>query len=259
MSLLLKLLPALCIVLAMTPPKALAKPNLGASLRGGNPKAALAAAQALGKSKRPQDAEILLNALAMGLAPKIAVAALQALEPHARQNALDVLSFYASHRTAQVRVAALGALSKLRDKRAHARIVAALRDTHRSVRAKAATLLADQGSKAAMESLVILLTKGDKAAAPALAKLATPDVARVISEQIGTAPDDLVALCLGAILLRPAFKEEARLEIVKSLGKIPGNESLEQLTNYVASVPEKAKRASRDEADRIVEARLEGM
>jgi hypothetical protein len=59
--------------------------------------------------------------------------------------------------------------------------------------------------------------------------------------------------------MRPDFKpEEARVEVVKALGKIPGNDSLEQLTNYIGAIPEKPPRDSRNEAENIVEARLGG-
>jgi hypothetical protein len=45
---------------------------------------------------------------------------------------------------------------------------------------------------------------------------------------------------------------------VRALGKVPGNEALEQLTTYVASVPENPPRQSRREAEAIIEARLGG-
>ncbi len=229
------------------------------ALRGANVEAAIAAAQQLAKSKSAKAGGELLDALAMGLHPLVASAALDALTTHARQNSFDVVSFYMDHRSPKVRSSALGVMAMLTDKRAKAQVLGALGDGHRSVRAAAAQLLAAKKEKRAIEPLMTLLQKGDKASAPALAALATPDLARAIGELIGSAPDGLLARCLGLILIRPDFKpEEARVEVVKALGKIPGNESLEQLTNYLGAIPEKPPRDSRIEAERIIEARLGG-
>lgn len=217
------------------------------------------AALALGKSKSPKAVPSLLDALALGLHPRVAAAALDALAMQRKPNSYDTLEFYMRHRSAQVRTSATKAMGTLSDKRAIERVLGALGDGHRSVRAAAAVIVATGKNKRAIEPLMILLTKGDQAAAPALAALANPELARALGEQIGSAPDGLLARCLGGILMRPDFKpEDARVEVVKALGKIPGNESLEQLTNYVGSLPENPPRPSRQEAERIVEARLSG-
>jgi len=238
------------------PAKATLAPS---ALRSANVEAAITAAQQLGKSKSHKAGGELLDALAMGLHPLVASAALDALRSHAKQNAFDVVSFYMNHRSAKVRSSALGVMAMLSDKRAKAQVLGALGDGHRSVRAAAAEVLAAKKEKRAIEPLMILLQKGDKASAPALAALATPDLARALGELIGSAPDGLLARCLGLILIRPDFKpEEARVEVVKTLGKIPGNDSLEQLTNYLGAIPEKPPRDSRIEAERIIEARLGG-
>ncbi len=229
------------------------------ALRGANVEAAITAASALGKSKSSKAGGELLDALAMGLHPRVAAAALDALVHHAKQSSFDVVSFYMHHRSAKVRSSALAVMATLADKRAKAMVLAALGDGHRSVRAAAAQIVAANKEKRAVEPLMTLLKKGDEASAPALASLANPDLARAIGELIGSAPDGLLARCLGAILMRPDFKpEEARVEVVKALGKIPGNDSLEQLTNYVSAIPEKPPRDSRKQAELIIAARLGG-
>ena len=261
----------LCVALAVSAPstkadaqrrkpgKALKKASPSA-LRGANLDAAIAAAKTLGTSKSPQAMGELLDAVAMGLHPRVASAALDAVALSAKQNAFDVVSFYMHHRSAKVRSSALRVMGVLSDKRAKAMVLDALGDGHKSVRASAAEILAAKKEKKAVEPLISLLKKGDEAAALALAALANSDLARAISELIGQAPDGLLARCLGAILMRPDFKpEEARVEVVKALGKIPGNDSLEQLTNYVGAIPEKPPRESRTEAERIIEARLGGL
>jgi HEAT repeat protein len=158
-----------------------------------------------------------------------------------------------------VRAAAVAAVGSLDDSRAVTAVLAALTDNDDTVRAAAAKVIGDRGIKTGIEPLLELLKKGDEASGDALAALATPDLAKEVGELIGVAPNAQLSRCLGAILMRPGFKpEEARVEVVRALGKVPGNEALEQLTTYVASVPENPPRQSRREAEAIVEARLTG-
>lgn len=229
-----------------------------AALLGDDADRAAAAAANLA-IKKPGALDALIDGLAMGLHPTVAVAALDALAAHGDARAFDVAAHYAHHRNARIRAAAVRALGTLDDARAQQAVLAALHDGHVDVRAAAAQVVADKKLKKGIEPLMALLTKGDEAAASALAALADPALAAAIGELIGTAPDALLARCLGMILLRPDFKpESARVEVVRALGKVPGNEALEQLTNYVASTPENPPRQSRREAEALVEARLGG-
>lgn len=238
--------------------KAGAEPQ-SAELRSPEVEKAEAAAAALGSSKSPKAVTTLLDALAMGLHPRVAAVALESLAKHGKSESFETVAYYAHHRSARVRSAAVQALGALNDKRAKRLVLQGLHDSHKTVRAAAASLLAASKNKEAIEPLVALIKKGDESSALALAALANADLARSLAELIGTAPDGLLSRCLGAILMRPDFKpEEARVEVVKALGKIPGNDSLEQLTNYIGAIPEKPPRESRNEAENIVEARLGG-
>lgn len=228
-------------------------------LRSGNLDTASAAAKVLGTSQSPQAVPALLDGLAMGLHPRVAARALEALALHGQVESYDVVLFYTHHRNAKVRSMAIKAMGVLKDKRAKSTVLEALNDNHKSVRAAASAILATQKNRMAIKPMVELLKKGDDAAGMALASLANANLARNIGELIGDAPDGLLSRCLGAILMRPDFgPEDARVEVVKALGKIPGNDSLEQLTNYLGSIPEKPPRKSRSEAEAIVEARLGG-
>ncbi len=238
--------------------KAPAAPPSG-DLRSPKVATAEAAAEALGTSKSPKAVTALLDALAMGLHPRVAAVALESLAKHGKGESYETVSYYMHHRSARVRSAAVKAMGSLNDKRAKKLVLAALRDSHKSVRAAAASILAASKDKRAIEPLIALLKKGDEASALALAALANADLARSLGELIGSAPDGLLARCLGAILMRPDFKpEDARVEVVRTIGKIPGNDSLEQLTNYLGSIPETPPRDSRSEAESIIEARLGG-
>ncbi len=229
------------------------------ALVGTDVEAAAKAAAALGKDRSPAGLEALLDALAMGLHPKVAVAALDALAVRKKAIAFDTLVAYSEHRDPGVRASAVTALAALDDRRVDKHVLAALRDGIASVRAAAAAAVASRKLRGGVEPLLALLVKGDEAAGRALAPLADPEVARRVAETIGRAPDVAVARCLGRILERPDFKpDSARLEVVRALGRIEAHEAIEQLTIYLASVPDRPPRPSRVEAERLIEERMGG-
>lgn len=240
-------------------PAKLPLPKAIAALSGADVEAAVAAARSLATQKGAPAVAALLDALALGVAPEVAVVALEALAAHRDVKAFDTVAVYRDHRAPKVRAAAVATLGALDDARADKLVIDALTDGHVSVRAAAAGVIGERKLKKASKSLVALLKGGDEAAAPALAALADPELAKDIAELIGQAPDGLVARCLGAILLRPDFKPEAaRVEVVRALGKVPGDEALEHLTAYVSAVPENPPRQSRREAEALIEAKLGG-
>ncbi len=224
-----------------------------------SPEVATKGAIRLGQTRDARAFEALLDALATGLHPKVAEAALRSLATHRNVHAYDTLAFYVTYRDARVRAAALAAMGGLDDGRASQFVLSGLRDGDKLVRAEAGKMVAARKLKAGIEPLLELLKKGDEGAVEPLAAMADPDLARTIGEFIGVAPDALLARCLGSILLRASFKPEtARVQVVRSLGKVSGSESVEQLSSYIDAIPEKPPRQSRREAEAIIEARLTG-
>jgi HEAT repeat protein len=231
----------------------------GRDLAGADVAKASAAAGELGRDRSTAGLEVLLDALALGLHPQVAAAAIDAIAQRKSPAALDVLTHYARHRNARVRARAVAALGVLDDRRAEQPIFAALVDGEGAVRSIAADVVVARKLTGAVPTLKKLMGRGDEPAALALAALATPALAKDVAETIGTAPDALVARCLGAILARRDFKPEAaRVEVVRALGRVPGAEALEELTNYVGAIPPKPPRKSRAEAEALIEARLGG-
>jgi HEAT repeat protein len=232
-----------------------------AALSGTDVAAAEKAAQELGKSKDAKGAvNVLLDALALGVHPKVAAAALDSLAAHGRVEAFDTVAFYLTYRDTRVRVAAVGAMGSFDDKRADNHILAGLSDTDKKVRAAAANVVAARSIKRGIEPLMALLQKGDESTAPALAAMADNDLAVSLGELIGKAPDAVLARTLGLILMRADYgPESARVEVVRALGKVPGAEAIEQLSTYVDSIPENPPRQSRREAEATIENRLENM
>ncbi len=228
-------------------------------LEGSDRDAAVDAAGKLGLSPKPEAHDALLDVLATGVDPDVAAAVLTAAARHPGSDDVAVLAFYSRYRDPGVRAAAAAALGGYAVAGAHKAILAALHDHDGGVRAAAAGAVQQAKLKSAAEPLLALLAKGDPASSKALAAIADVDMARFIGEQLGQVSDDLLAECLGAILLRADFgNEEARLQVVRALGKVAGPAATQALADYVSATPEKPARQSRREAESMVEARLGG-
>lgn len=230
-----------------------------AALAGADVEAATRAAQSLGRDRTTEGLELLLDALALGLHPQVAAAALDALAVRPHPKAIDTLVHYLDHRNPKVRASAVTAIAAIDDKRVDKFVLATLRDGHESVRAAAAAAVGKRRMKDGVAPLLRLMVKGDEATAGALASMADADLAKKVAESVGTAPDPIIARCLGAMLMRPDFKPEgARVEVVRALGRVPGQETIEQLSSYVASIPANPPRQSRKEAEATIQKLLGG-
>ena len=218
---------------------------------------ALAAVAKLRRAKGGAAGDALLDALALGLPPRVAVAALDALRERRFPQSTDVLIRYAHHRDATLRAGAVAALGALDDKRAIDAVKAALGDSDRAVRTAAGEALAARRDRSAVTPLLSLLERGDEGAVPPLALLANADVARRVAELSGKAPDPLVAQCLGQMLLRPDLgPEKTYVELVRTLGALPGDDVVVALTTFIGAIPEKSNRPSRREAQTVLDQRL---
>ena len=230
-----------------------------AALGGADVEAAAKAAELLGALDVPAAHEALLDELALGLPPSVAVPAIAALAEHPAPPDVVSLRRYAGHHNPSVRSAALDALAMYPDPAAHAAVLVAFHDPIATVRAAAAAAAAKGRIREAVEPLLALLALGEEPAARALAVLADVELARVIGEKLGQVPDASLALCLGLILKRPDFgPDTARVQVVRAIAKIQGAEAITALTDYIDATPKNPPRPSRHEAEGVVEARLAG-
>lgn len=229
-----------------------------AALSGANVEAAAKAAEALGAMALPAAHDALLDALALGLAPAVAVPAITAVSAHPAPNDVVALVRYARHLHPAVRSAALAALALYPSPVAQAVVVAGLRDQVGMVRGAAAAAAARGRIRAAVEPLFVLLARGEEPAGRALAALADADLARKIAEQLGKVPDATLAVTLGAVLKRPDLVDPVRVEVVRAIGKIQDPAAITALTGYLDATPKTPPRTSRQEAAMIVEARVGG-
>jgi HEAT repeat protein len=230
-----------------------------AALNGGNNEAAAKAAELLGTSTEPAAHEALLDALAFGMPPSVAIASINALGLHPAPPDVAALVRYASHHNVGIRSAALGALAMYPAPAARKALVGGLSDSNPAVRGAAAMAAAKGHAREAVEPLFQLLARGEEPASKALAAMADADLARKIGDQFGKVPDPILATTLGLVLVRPDFgPDPARVELVRAIGKIQDSSAVSALTDYLDVAPKNPPRPSRQEAQKMVEARLGG-
>lgn len=252
---------------------------------GAGEDAAVDAVKKLGALGTPRAMDALLGELSTGLSPKVATAALDVLVAHKPTaedpSPLAVYSLYAHHRNAELRRRAYSGLAALPDAPAGSpapaagqaaapttspavpMLIAALSDSSAEVRQVAAQALGTRHEKSAEPALIKLLLRKDPAAPLALGQIGGADTARALAEMIGNVPDRMILETLGELLKRPDFgPEQVRTGVVKTIGKMPGAQTLDILTDYVKmTAPDKnAKdkappRPSRVEALKIIEQR----
>jgi hypothetical protein len=232
------------------------------ALVGADDAAAIEAAATLGASGASAAAEPLCEVLAAGAAPARLQAVLDALgklgDAHllrADQTTLDALELYSGHRAPDVRRRAIRALGTIDDPRATPALLDRLGDAASDVRAAAAQALAARHEAKAAHRMFALLAMGDAGVAGPLATLATPDMIPRIAELNGTIEDGVIADALGDYVKRPDVPDKLRIDVLRTIGGLSGAVATTALVDYVASVPAKEDRASKKEAQKLLDQR----
>jgi hypothetical protein len=214
------------------------------------------AAKKLAGSKDPKAADAIFDVLAMGVSPRTANILLGGLAGRKEARAIEVLRLFANNRNADLRKHAVSLLGAIPDGKVVPVLLDALSDTTPDVRAEAAGALAKRKEKSAESKLLLLLERQDPSAPAAIAAIASPDLVHRLAERIGPIPDGLLCDTFGEILKRPDFgPDQLRVEIVKTLQKIPVDASTVALQEYIQATAKDPKRASRLEAEAIVKQR----
>ena len=232
------------------------------ALLGADDAAAIEAAATLGASGASAAAEPLCEVLAAGAAPDRLQAVLDALgklgDAHllrGDQTTLDALELYSGHRSPDIRRRAIKALGTINDARATPALLDRLGDAASDVRAAAAQALAARHEAKAAHQMFALLAMGDAGVAGPLAALATPDMVPRIAELNGTIEDGVIADALGDYVKRPDVPDKLRIDVLRTIGGLSGAVATTALVDYVASVPAKEDRASKKEAQKLLDAR----
>ena len=235
---------------------------LRVALVGADDTAAIEAAATLGASGAPAAAEPLCEVLAAGAAPARLQAVLDALGKlgaahvlRADQTTLDALELYSGHRSPDIRRRAIKALGTVNDPRATPVLLERLGDAASDVRAAAAEALAARHETKAAQRMFALLAMGDAGVAGPLAALATPDMVPRIAELNGTIEDGVIADALGDYVKRADVPDKLRIDVLRTIGGLSGAVATTALVDYVASVPAKDDRASKKEAQKLLDQR----
>jgi hypothetical protein len=232
------------------------------ALVGADDAAAIEAAATLGASGAPGAAEPLCELLAAGAVPARLQAVLDALgklgDAHllrADQTTIEALALYSGHRAPDLRRRAIKALGTVNDARATTALLDRLGDAASDVRAAAAEALAARHETKAAPRMFALLAMGDAGVAGPLAALATPDMVPRIAELNGTIDDGVIADALGDYVKRPDVPEKLRIDVLRTIGGLSGAVATTALVDYIASVPAKEDRASKKEAQKLLDQR----
>jgi HEAT repeat protein len=226
-----------------------------ALLEGDADDAAIEAAKALAASGASNAGEPLVELLAAGTVPARASAALDALGKLADPKTLEILELYAGHRSPELRKAAIKALGAVHDERAVAPLLARLGDEAPDVRAAAADALAARKEPRAAPRLLALVKRNDAGAAGPLGLLAPPDLVPQLAELAGTVDDGVVGTALGEYVKREDVPDRLRVEVLRTIGHLPGAVGTAALVEYLASIPAKDQRPSKAEAQKLLDER----
>jgi len=214
------------------------------------------AAKKLAASKDPKAGDVIVELLSLGMAPRQASLLLGGLGGRRDARAIDLIATFAHNRNVDLRKQAVALLGWSGDAKAVPVLVDALSDTTPEVRAEAAQALGKRKERSAEKKLILLLERQDASAPAALAAIATPELVHRLAEKIGPIPDGLLCDTFGEILKRPDFgPDPLRVEIVKTLAKIPVDASTVALQEYIQATQKDPKRPSRVEAEAVVKQR----
>jgi HEAT repeat protein len=232
------------------------------ALVGADDGAAIEAAASLGASGAPAAAEPLCEVLAAGAAPARLQAVLEALGKlgaahllRGDQTTLDALELYSGHRSPDIRRRATKALGTVNDPRATPVLLERLGDAASDVRAAAAEALAARHESKAKQRMFALLAMGDAGVAGPIAALATPDMIPRIAELNGTIEDGIIADALGEYVKRADVPDKLRIDVLRTIGRLSGAVATTALVDYIASIPAKDDRASKKEAQKLIDQR----
>jgi HEAT repeat protein len=226
--------------------------QLARDLAGEDDDLAIAAARKLSEAGGTY---ALVSALAMGLRPPVAAEVLTALGKARDPRALALLLLYSGNVNLPVRLAAVKSLGQQSDPRAVDVLVERLGDSQPQVRAAAAEALAARKVARAYQRLFLLVSRNDAGAAGPLGTLIPASDIPRLAELHGRIDDNVLATALGEFLKRPEVPDRLRVDVVRTVGRLPGAGATAALVEYLASVPDKERRPSRDEAQRLVDQR----
>jgi len=181
-------------------------------------KSALDEVRTAGKSAAgaaPAIAELLDH----GLTSDLTVAAIDTLGDLESEAGSPALAWYAVHRSAPIRQAAVKALARSKGPAAVTALRHALSDDDATVRGMAATGLGSLKAKDAVRDLFVALDHRVSEAAASIGQLCSPDECDELAGKLGKVPFDVVTGGLDQVLFRP-LSEVPDDQKVKMVGRV---------------------------------------
>jgi HEAT repeat protein len=197
----------------------------------------------------------ILEVLAIGTYPRVAPDLLNAVAEFKNPRSLHILAMYSGNLNFRVRMAAIKALAALPGPQSVDILIERLGDPHAEVRTIAAEALAERKEARSVPRLFALFKRNDAGAAGPLGRLADLDMTTKIAELRGTVADANLAVALGELLKRPGAPDRLRLDIVRTIGRIPGADATTALVEFVGSLDPKDASPARDEAQTLIDQR----
>jgi hypothetical protein len=198
-------------------------------LKSGDPmqiKAGLDEARLSGKAAAPA-VPVLSDLLQKGLPYPLTESALDVLGDIEAEQASGVITWYARHRSASVRRAAVRALVHTKGALASKTLRGALADSDAMVRGIAATGLGTLKAKESVPDLFIALDHRVNEAAVSIGQLCTPAECDQLEGRLGKLPFDVVTSGLDQILFRPPgeVSDDAKVKLVGRLRELGTGEA----------------------------------
>jgi hypothetical protein len=208
-------------------------PDTVTRLRSGDEsqiKAALDDVRTAGTAGKPA-AGAIADLLDKGMTTDLTVAALDALGDAEADSASKTIAWYAVHRNAAVRQAAVKALARTKGPIAIATLRHALSDGDQAVRGIAAAGLGTLKAKEAVGDLFVALDHRVGEAAASIGQLCQPSDCEKLEDKLGKLPFDIVTGGLDQILFRPLAEIDDDMKVklvgrVRELGTAEGNKFL---------------------------------
>ena len=100
-----------------------------------------------------------------------------------------------------------------------------------------------------------LLAMGDAGVAGPWRRWPPPDMVPRIAELNGTIEDGVIADALGEYVKRADVPDKLRIDVLRTIGGLSGAVATTALVDYIASVPAKDDRASKKEAQKLLDQR----
>jgi len=196
----------------------------------------------------------IVEILKRGLSLPLTQTALETLGDTESAGASEALAWYARHRNAELRRAAVQALAKTRGPAATKALRTDLSDPDPGVRGLSAIGLGSMKAKEAVADLFVALEHKVEEAAASIGQLCMGNECERLAGKLGSVPFDIVTGGLDEVMLRPATEvsDDLKIKIVGRMREVGTSESNRFLKNVQAKWPPRSSPRVKQAIDQAV-------